>query len=718
MDVQVLLEGGAQPGIAGQVGHDAQLDLAVVRSHQPPAGGRHECLAHPPPLGGADRDVLQVRVLGGQPPGGRHGLMVGGMHPPGVWVDLPGQLVRVGGFQLGERPVFDNDRRQFVAHAGQVLQHQFLRGGLALGRLLQDRQAQLVVEDLLQLLGAVQIELAASQIPGLGLQPFDALRQFLAVPAQEAAIHGDAVALHAREQADQGPFDVLEHPNQGRRRGDFRPQGLMQPQADVRIFRRILGGLVQGNLIEAQLLPSPAGHILVANGLQIQVLAGQLVHVVLADAHAVEDVGFQHAVVGDAGQFDAGPGQHAQVVLEVVAQLGLGRVRQQRPELGEHGIEGKLLRGAGIAVAEGDVGGLAGLHGEGEAHQIRLHVVQAGGFRVEGDERRLLQARRPGGQALGAGDAFVASLRRFGRRPGRCIALQFRQPSLELALLEQGLERLPVRNRRPDVVQAKRQIHIALDGGERPGQRQLLQAGPQILADLALDFAGPSHQFVQRAVFVQPFGGGLGPHFGHAGDIVGDIPHQRQIVQDPLRRHAVLADHSGPVQFPVGHGVQQPDMGADQLRHVLVAGGNDGVAAGRGGLAGQRADDIVRLHSGHDQQRHPHSSNNVVDGLNLLPQILRHGGAVGLVFGIQRLAEGLALGVEDCGDGAAGKVLDELAQHSRHTLDGAGGATVRSAQGGQRVIGAKQIGGAIHQNQGVAVCHRFCHCSSLAWKSR
>ncbi len=63
--VQIVLERVQEAGILRQVGHDAQLDLRVVRRQQLVARRCDEGLANAPPLGGADRDVLQVRVAGG-----------------------------------------------------------------------------------------------------------------------------------------------------------------------------------------------------------------------------------------------------------------------------------------------------------------------------------------------------------------------------------------------------------------------------------------------------------------------------------------------------------------------------------------------------------------------------------------------------------------------------------------------------------------------------
>jgi len=94
-----------------------------------------------------------------------------------------------------------------------------------------------------------------------------------------------------------------------------------------------------------------------------QVLEGQGVQVVTAGG-AVEDIGLQHGVVGYALEPDAVIGQHAHVVLEVLAGLGPRRVLQQRLEPCQHRLPVKLGRGAHIGMGQGDIGRRPRLHRE------------------------------------------------------------------------------------------------------------------------------------------------------------------------------------------------------------------------------------------------------------------------------------------------------------------------------------------------------------------
>ena len=74
MHVLAVGEGLQQPGILRDVRHDAQLDLRVVGRHHLVARRRNEGFADASPFRGTHRDVLQVRVTGGQPASDGHGL--------------------------------------------------------------------------------------------------------------------------------------------------------------------------------------------------------------------------------------------------------------------------------------------------------------------------------------------------------------------------------------------------------------------------------------------------------------------------------------------------------------------------------------------------------------------------------------------------------------------------------------------------------------------
>ncbi len=210
---------------------------------------------------------------------------------------------------------------------------------------------------------------------------------------------------------------------------------------------------------------------------------------------------------------------------------------------------------------------------------------------------------------------------------------------------------------------------------------------------------------VQGAIFVEPLGRGLGPYLGHAGDVVGGVAHQGQVIDDALGRHTEFCHHAGRIQQGVAHGVDEGHLLVHQLRHVLVAGGDEGVPALARGLARQGADDIVRLHPGHLQQGQSHGAHQGMQGIDLGAQFLGHGRPVGLVLGEQFVAEGLALGIEYHGNLFRRIVVDQFAQHIGHAVHGPGGFAPGIGQRWQCVKGTVQIGRSIHQDKGVGFVH-------------
>ena len=81
MDILTVSEGVLHRLIAGNMGHQTQLDLGVVRIHQNTALRRNE---HPADLTaevGAGGNILQIGLRGAQSAGGRHGHLEGGPDP-------------------------------------------------------------------------------------------------------------------------------------------------------------------------------------------------------------------------------------------------------------------------------------------------------------------------------------------------------------------------------------------------------------------------------------------------------------------------------------------------------------------------------------------------------------------------------------------------------------------------------------------------------------
>ena len=210
VDVRAGQERLAQVRVAGDVGQDPQLDLAVVGRHERHVGGaRHDGAPDPAAQRRPDRDVLEVRVGGGEPPGGGHRLVERRVQAPIVGEQLrQGRDVRAAKLRV-EAPV--QQLRDGRMRGPEILEHR--RVGREAGlRAPPLRQVELVEQDLLQLLGAAQGELVTHVGEDLGLQARQLTRELDVQEAERREIDGDARRLHAGEDRDQRQLQPREEP--------------------------------------------------------------------------------------------------------------------------------------------------------------------------------------------------------------------------------------------------------------------------------------------------------------------------------------------------------------------------------------------------------------------------------------------------------------------------------------------------------------------------
>jgi hypothetical protein len=186
--------------------------------------------------------------------------------------------------------------------------------------------------------------------------------QFVALVGEHLPVDEYAGLLHRQQHRNQRLFDLRVDLLQGLGLAELGPQLLVQLQCDVCIFGGIRGRRLQVDLVERELLRALAGDIFVVNRLAAEVITRGRIHVV-PRCDAVQYVGFEHRVECHAGEPDAVSCQDVGVVLQVVADLFLRAVFQPGPELFQHLVARQLLRGAGVVVRHGDVGGLARFDG-------------------------------------------------------------------------------------------------------------------------------------------------------------------------------------------------------------------------------------------------------------------------------------------------------------------------------------------------------------------
>ncbi len=750
MNVQSVCERTQQRLIATQMGHDAQLDLRVIGAGDDMAGRSHKRLAHPASLSGFDRNVLQVGIVAGQAPRHRYGLRVMGVHPSRSGQGQLGQLVGVGALELAERAVLQQFRRQRIVF-GKFLQHLLVGATRAAWGFLDHRHAQLVKKDFAQLLGTAEVKGLARNLIGLRLQLDDALAQLVALRGEHGCVDQDTVALDAVQRLAAFHLQVVD-------KKQFvvglylRPQDAVHIQGLVRVLTRILGRFGNIDLVELDLVRAFAAQVFVIDTAAPDMPlgeAGQAVRLV-----HLQHITLQHGVVGVTLHLNAVVGKHVAVVFDVLSQLGPGRVFQPGFQARQNVITRQLRGRAGVVMRQWNIGCFTRGHAKAQTHDLGLHFVQRGGFRVQCNkvrgfdfcepavkgfpgehgvvvevaysfgQRRLDEGclvKKPGGIGPAARPSWrrrlVPTLRSANQLWRRGFNVNLPDQSLKavslIKLLQSlrllGAHRYRFKSRQAgDVVH---QIAVFLDGQQFAPFGQPLQTLPQVLADHALDLARTGHQGIQRTVFQQPFHSRLGPHFGYTRYVVDGVADQGLIVHHQSRRHAKLCLYAGQVAAAVVHGVDDGDVFIHQLTQVLVAAGNDDLDTLLRCHAGQGADHIVSLDTRYVQDFPAQQLHHLVDGIDLAAQIIGHRRALGFVVGVQRIPKGRPFGVKHTGRVVRANILAQLLHHVDHAAYGprrrAGGVAGIGAQVWHGVKCPVQVAGAIHQQECFFVCaHR------------
>ena len=409
--------------------------------------------------------------------------------------------------------------------------------------------------------------------------------------------------------------------------------------------------------------------------------------------------------------------QHVDIVFAVLAELALVRILQHATQRLEHQRAVELRGGTGVIVADRDVGRASRLHRDAQADEPGSHGIERIGLGVERERVSGLQACDPGVELFAREHGLVLARtgqrriqrrgrdRRLacarcgrGRRRPTVTGLEIAQRLGEAVARVQHAQGIGIARSQDQRLGAAIERDVDPDRRQFPAQRQLLQRGTQVVADLALDPGRTGDHAVQRFVFGQPFGGRLGPAFGHARDVVDAVAHQRQHVDDLVGADAELVHHRRfAVHAAAAHRVDQGDAGPHELGEILVAGGNGDVDARLAALHRQGADHIVGLDARHAQDRKPQCLDDGAHRLDLGPQIVRHRRPVGLVVGVEIVAERAARRVDHEGR-VIGRLLERRTQHVDHAEERARRLAVGVGQRRQRMEGAVEVGGTVDQD--------------------
>ena len=187
------------------------------------------------------------------------------------------------------------------------------------------------------------------------------------------------------------------------------------------------------------------------------------------------------------------------------------------------------------------------------------------------------------------------------------------------------------------------------------------------------------------------------------------IAHQGLEIDHQPRWHAKFSFHTRQVAALAVHGVDDDDALIHQLRQVFVAAADHHVHALLGGGDRQRANDVVSLYVGHGKHFPAEQRHHLMDGRYLRTQVVGHGAAALLVFGVKGVAEGGAGGIKHA-HGKFGRLLTAQrlhhVDHSAYRASRRAGRVARHrTQVGHGVEGAVEVAGAVYQQQGLVVAH-------------
>ena len=382
-------------------------------------------------------------------------------------------------------------------------------------------------------------------------------------------------------------------------------------------------------------------------------------------------------------------------------------------------------------VAHRHIGRLSFTPGQGDADQLGLLRIGAGGLGVEGDQRRGAQGLQQACQGRLAVDDGIR--RRFVNRALGFDAGRFLGKQGELAArrgaragretVDQGAKlqlteqldhlRLVVVLHTAGVQVQRHPGHIGDDGHQVLAEEGAVAAGLQRLARaLGCDLIQVGVDCLHAAVGLDQVGGALLAHTLDARHIVRGIAQQRLQVDELARRQAPALLHrfrrvdDGVAELAAAG--QHADTVADHLHDVPVPGDDGGVDALGFGLASQRAQHVVGLVAIARENGDVQRLDDLLDARHLLAQLVGHALAGALVVGELLVAEGFTY--VECHSDVIRLLLAQGGEQHGKKAEGRVGqlAAARGHGSRQGVISAESQRVAVNQEE---FCHELDLCS-------
>ena len=479
---------------------------------------------------------------------------------------------------------------------------------------------------------------------------------------------------------------------------EHRPETIRELQREIGAFARVVDGRLSGDVGEADRLGAASTHVFLPQCPVSEVLERRVLER-MARPRGIEQVAGQHGVDAEPGQPHSVAFEHDCVELQVVPHLLDRRILEQRLEGGQRLVDAELRAVVHPPVAERQV---ACRPGPGRERQADDAGADRGGdIRQHPDTEpasspQLVDERS---KVAGRGHEPVVLLGRLG---GRSV---FHHERAEPQLVEQLVAALARRPAISERIDLERDRHVGVNPQQLPAGPRLVGMRQEGLTVFLLRHLGRAReQFIERAVGRDQSVGPFLADARHALHVVDGVAHQRQDVDDLIRRDAeLLLDTRRVVPGALIARVEDTDAVADELKEVLVSGDDRDTVSFGAGAHGEGPDHVVGLvalvcHDGHAER----FARAVHEG-NLLGELVRHRRAVGLVVGGEVVAERPARQIERRGDVFGTVFLQQLAQHRHEDVDGVGGTASRVAEqrafrgANRRVIRAVHLRAAVDE---------------------
>jgi hypothetical protein len=290
----------------------------------------------------------------------------------------------------------------------------------------------------------------------------------------------------------------------------------------------------------------------------------------------------------------------------------------------------------------------------------------------------------------------------------------------ELVLAEEPDDGVAVVVAQPRGRQVELDRQVADNRREVAPEEDLVAVLAELVAELRRRHLVEARQeLVQRPELADELRSRLLADARDARDVVGRVALERLVVDHLVgTQPEPLVDLRDVVHHRVldtGPGRHQPDAGRDELEHVEVDGDDrrlEVVVVVE--LPGDGADDVVGLVALLLVNRDAQRLDDLADLRELVPQVVRHLDASGLVVGVLLVAEGRAGKVERHGEVIRLEVLDAAQHDAGEPEDPVDELALRRRERRERVVAAVDQPVAVEQHQAFGGHERSVAGDSLA----